>query len=248
MRSGRGDLIGLGTVALAASVFLAQPAGAQDAFGFLKQYFGNAPTSSSTITHEAATIASLNARRVQLESQVAAAASSGQLSAQLAAAYRAQLNENAVVQTNYRGDGSLSFTEAQTVLTELNNIDGRIQSAINSAVAVNPLPNWECSNSGWTRRWSAGLSTRQLDDLQAQILARLEGGRQEGRLTPDEYSKLKARLDRIIARKNQVTLSGGFVSRGEHNALLNRLQDLTRRVTKELEDRQVVGRASRWWY
>ncbi|HEY9785608.1 MAG TPA: hypothetical protein V6D17_09425 [Candidatus Obscuribacterales bacterium] len=221
-------------VALAAGLALSPSAKAFDTDDFFRGYIGIFPNQYASNLHQARTMANLEAQRAQLSARIAQAERRGQLSAWQANNLREQLDDNAQLQEKFLADGLLSFAEANRLVMALGNIDARVDTAIASM----PVSR---SYASTFRRFA------DIDNLQARIAQRLENGRLDGRLTPFEYQSLRFELNRINNLEAQLRMSGGLLSWGERQRLLNRLAHLDARVTMEMRDSQIAGR-SRIWY
>lgn len=227
MRTKTKTALTAGLVAIVSGMSYGQPAQANDLVNFFRDYLGIAPNVYTPNAHEQMTMQALVNQRNSIETRIAAALAAGQISVAQAADLRAQLANNANLQTQYSADGRLTFPEAQTLVVALNTLDNSLATA--TTVAVNP-------GYGYTPP-SGFYRTDRLDRLQARLANRLERARVSGRLTASEYTSLKAEFDRIAQREAQMRSSRGFLSRAEHDRLMARLNRLESNVSVQVADR-----------
>src|SRR5262249_51201247 len=93
-----------------------------------------------------------------------------------------------------------------------------------------------------------GAGMGEINRLQARINDRLNTARVEGSLTNFEFRSLKSDMARFEAMKQNMLASGGILSSGERDRLLNKLQTINAQATQQMNDNEVAGRSRHWWY
>jgi len=111
--------------------------------------------------------------------------------------------------------------------------------------------NWNDSSKTWNNNWwqnSANNSNstqvnvadhrfdQEIDSYQRSLRQRLDSGRSSGKLTPDEFNRLMGTYNNIDTAQATYRTSG--YTEGERNAMMNRLTQLDRNITNELNDMQ----------
>jgi ElaB/YqjD/DUF883 family membrane-anchored ribosome-binding protein len=235
MSSKRKISIGLSAIALAAGFYIGQPAVANDlgkVLDFLEDVLeSRGGYAGDYAEHRASN--RLNAERAEMHDRITAAVNSGEISAWEAGNFRAQLQHNANLQAQYASDGLFTFSEARSVWSGLNSLDSRLLAAVGDGLA---FPNRHAVN------------TAEVDRLTMRISNRLEQGRSNGNLTATEYRNLRRQLDRIRFDRQQMAYSGGRLSWGEVQSLMDRLDGVNDLAMREMRDREIAGRANRYWY
>lgn len=84
-----------------------------------------------------------------------------------------------------------------------------------------------------------------IDSLASNEQARINAGRANGSLTPDEYNRLQARLNDINALKAQLSRNG--LSSGEARTIDQQLDQLSQDIYRESNDRQMLGSKPWGW-
>lgn len=84
-----------------------------------------------------------------------------------------------------------------------------------------------------------------LDSMVSNEQARINTGRSNGSLTPDEANRLQKRLDDIKALKWQISRDG--VSRADQQLIDQQLDQLAQDVYRESNDRQMLGHKPWGW-
>ena len=235
MSSKRKFILGISAMALAGGFYIGQPAIAND-LGNVLDFLQDVLQSRTGYTNdygEHRALSKLDSERAQMYDRISDALNSGQISGWEAGNFRAQLQNNANLQAQYASDGVFTMSEAQSVWSGLNNLDGRLLAAMNDGLGF-PI-----------RR---GPNMRELDRLTMRLSNTLEEGRADGRLTGWEYRNLKRQLDRINFDRQQMAFSGGRLDWGEIQALKGRLVGLNDLAMTEMRDQEVAGRANRYWY
>jgi len=90
-------------------------------------------------------------------------------------------------------------------------------------------------------------SGSNIDQLQAQLLIRINQGRASGRLTQFEFNQLMSQYNMLSEREAQLRMGG--LNFRERMRLQAQLQNLNFRVNRNLYDRQTAGRwgGGRFW-
>lgn len=212
-------------------------------------------------------VSNLNQQRAAIESRIASAQSSGQISMQQAADLRSQLAQNSAQQGQFQADSILSVAEIQNLQSAMTSIDSALSSSINTytasaasnVMALNgascaaPLASnpWGSRFSSWNQNrgqnrgqnWGQNWGQSRLQDvynLQSTVSNRLESGRSRGRLSANEYSSLKRELDRVNTSIQRLASSNSRFSLSEKSNIVSRLNKLQDRISKELRDRNVA--------
>lgn len=227
-------------IAMVSAISCMPHANAQKFLDLLKDYLG----SNTVLTQSQATIkTNINTRQAQLESEIAAGAASGQLTAQEEADLRNKLNNIAALEGQYLSDGNFSNPEVQSMLTQLSDFSSIMQAYLSNATTTGA----GTYNSGWFKRYGwgnhAGMPNNQaqfqanIDTKQAQIDASIQHGVSSGLLTWNESTNLKVQLDKI-ANDEARFLSDGKLSYREVQELIQPLESLEAKVNQELADGQ----------
>ncbi len=206
----------------------------------LRNYLGGARTGSSDISpsEQAIIKTNINTRQAQLETQVQAGVSSGQLSSEEEADLTAELNRIAALEGSYLADGSYNRAEVTSMLDELNNFSSKLQTYLSNATTRNNSNN----RRDWYHRYLTGpqdgnLNRRafqaDIDTKQAQIDAAITGGINSGQLGWSESRTLRAGLNQIAQKENEFT-ADGRLSYSEGKELIAQLDALNTKVTQSL--------------
>lgn len=182
----------------------------------------------------------LNTRQAQLESEISAGVTSGQLNAQEEADLRAELNRIASVEGQYLADGNLTNSEVQTLVDDMTNLTRRLQTYLANTIVVGTGTS---RHDDWFRRYggpNAGPGNQaqrqaHLDSRQSELDARIVDGVVSGRLNSRESYNLRAELNRI-ANDELEALADGRLSYDEQQRLLASLDALDTRITAQLSD------------
>lgn len=233
-----------GSLALAAAIFAAPYCQAQDYLDLLRGVINKNGGSSMT---QSVIITNMNTRQAQLDSQITAGATSGQLSTQEEAELRADLNRIANLQGQYLASGKLSDFAVQNLLTEYNNVTMKLQTYLsNTTVAGN-----SSYNSGWFNRYGRGNmagdpgdQTRfraNIDTKQAMIDATINQAAMAGTLSWSEARSFRNQLNAIASTENRL-LADGRLSYRDSRSLISTLNELETQVNIAVANGQRYGR------
>lgn len=204
--------------------------------------WGDLPANNNNSTAvQAASAASLNLQRSQIQARVDAALKGGQLSYRQAAELKDELWDNEHRQSHLSVDG-LSYANVQSLLAELNSIDAQITLPLASDRAV--LARQPAFEGGPTFRRPDPVN---IDVMKSQIASRLEQGRISGRLTPAEYGRLRHELDNISMHETRMLRFCGRLTHSQIERLEFMLSGLNHRLSAELYERDYAGRDHRWY-
>lgn len=167
--------------------------------------------------------ANIDARQAELDSSIEQAVLNGRISWNKAREFRSELNRIANLERTYLADGRLSYREEEQLTNDLRNLNTRVQS--------------EVANRYGGRRYAS--RGRSIDQQQSWIRRRLETGLRSGRLTQSEYRRLVRDAEKIETLESKLRTSGRRLSFNEEKLVLAELDDLTRKVNRELTDRNV---------
>lgn len=172
--------------------------------------------------------ADIDTRQAQLDSAISSGISSGRLSWNESQSLRAELNTIAENEKQYTANGRLSYTEAQQLITQLEALNARLERDLND------YDKWRRS-----RRGKHQSSSRQVDSHQSLLRQRIEGGMRSGQLTRSEAYRLMSEEARIAELETKLRGESGRLSFDEQRKLFSQLDDLSRKINKELTDHQV---------
>lgn len=207
-------------------------------------------------------ISRINDQRAQVESKLNQYLSSGRITLDQANKHRAKLQASTNLQNQYMATHSeLTNAECDTLREGLEGLDNAIEFSVKYNIShggvrpsnQGPFPPGP-GNSGWGRgpghgwgqsKWSSMYG--DITSLETNITNQLTTGRSSGRLTNNEYSDLRASLDRIQDRTDRMRDSGGRFTQEERQAIVNQLNALQTRITTQINDNEVANRRGRRW-
>lgn len=213
-------------------------ASALDFESLLRSYLGTGGTGN---LNQNLVKTNINTREAQIESEISAGVTAGQLNMQEENDLRAELNRIETLEGQYLSDGNLTNVETQQLVDELTNLTTRMQTYLtNSATTGTGTANyrdWFRRYGGPTASGSKNQAERQahLDTRQAELNARIEQGVTSGRLNANESSRLRAELNKI-ANDETAALADGRLSYNEQQQLLASLDTLNNKITQEMSD------------
>ncbi|MDZ4835707.1 MAG: hypothetical protein SGJ27_18175 [Candidatus Melainabacteria bacterium] len=231
-------LSGITVVAVALGVCLSQPAQANDALGYIQDYFGG--VNNNVNFGEAQKMAALDDDRAEVDGRIASAVTAGRIKPIEAGDLRAQLRNNRTLALQLVRDGRFSFADNARISNQLSTIAASLQNAIATNVMLPGRSNLALPPRGFVAR-------TQVDELQSRISTRLNNGRRNGDLTRAEFESLRTELSAVDARKREMMNSHGMLSFQENQRLLSRLNRLQDQVRVDMNDTQVAGRNYPWY-
>lgn len=180
-------------------------------------------------TDQARFRANIDTKQALIDSTINQAVMAGSLSWTEARNFRTQLTAIENDETRLLADGRLSYRDSRTLISSLNNLE----TQVNSAVAIGQRNG---RNVGWRRQHggNVGINARQ-----SFIMQRIQRGIASGRLTQREANQLMRDAESINNLEARLRASGGGMSVAEQRTLMAQIDQLNRRVSKELADRQV---------
>lgn len=166
--------------------------------------------------------ANIDTKQAQLDSAIENGTTSGRVSWNEARNLRVQLNRVANDESTFLADGKLSYSETQQLINALE----KIESNLNVALASAP-------------RHSARHHGRSINNQQSLLQARIDRGLASGKLTHKEATNLLRDERRLNNLETQLRQSGNHLSYYESRLLLSQVNQLSRKIDRELKDRQV---------
>jgi hypothetical protein len=167
--------------------------------------------------------ANIDTKQAQLDSAIENGTVSGRLNWNEARNLRVQLTRIANDETRYLADGRLSYTEAQQLISGLETLEQQLNRSLAS------------SNQYLGNRHN-GRSSRRVHSL---IEQRIDAGISSGKLTRREADGLLRDQQRLIDLEAQLRVSGNRLTFTEQRRLIAERDQISRKLDKELNDRQV---------
>lgn len=153
--------------------------------------------------------------------------------------YSGKLNQ--VESTNFRNELNSINTQESTALRdnrlsseETDQLANRLISLKTAVTDATNRPGW-----GWGGRKGRGNPHAQINTQQTLLAQRINAGIASGQLTRSEADRLLADEAKINSLNAQLSASGGRLTWDEQRRILNELDQLSRKINKELYDRQV---------
>ncbi len=146
--------------------------------------------------------------------------------------FRNELNAVNLQETTALRDNRLSSEETETLANRLVSLKTAVTDATNR-------PSWGGNWGGRRGRGGRGNTHAQINTQQTLLAQRINAGIASGQLTRAEADRLLADEAKINSLNAQMTSSGGRLTWEEQKRLLNELDQLSRKINKELYDRQV---------
>lgn len=189
----------------------------------------------------------INTRQAQLEQEIQAGVTSGQLSPQEESDLRADLNQIAGLEGQYLMDGQLDNMETQHLLDELTRLTQKLQTYLTNATTVG---TGTARHGDWFRKYGGpnGGGRQQeriahLDAKRAELDSRIEQGVVSGYLNPGESANLRNQLTQVSIKQSQMT-ADGRLSYDEQNEILNQLNLLETQISTAISSGEQRARAS----
>jgi hypothetical protein len=159
-----------------------------------------------SLSHGVSGWTELDARQNEISTQLAAAASSGQLTATEAESFRFELNRNMQVEAQIKASGrQLSATDSISFTNSLNNLTNRINMAILS------------------KNTSTAASLAAVDALRAQLNVQITDARNARTMTRTDFEILKRDLEHNANIQSAFTASGDAISAHQAQVLTDDL-------------------------
>lgn len=175
-------------------------------------------------------VTNLNTRQAQLESQIQAGATSGQLTPQEETELKSDLNRIADLQGQYLS-GKLTGAQLESLLSEYNNITIKLQTYLtNQTVASGSTctDDWFKKNSHGNQSGAPADQKRfqaNVDTKQAVIDSSINEAVMAGTLNLDAATTLRNRLNAIAATESKL-LADGSMSYSDAHTLISSLTEL----------------------
>jgi hypothetical protein len=164
----------------------------------------------------------LDARENEISSQLAVAASSGQLSASEADGFNVELRRVMAVEAQIKASGrGLGATDAISFTNSLNNLTNRINLAIES------------------KGTSTAASLAAVETLRAQLKARINDARASHTMTRTDFETVNYDLEHNASIQSAFTMSGDTITARQAQILTNDLA----RIRVAINQHITVGQA-----
>ena len=184
----------------------------------------------------------INTLRLNAEGKVAAALTGNQITAAQAASIRSMLSSTSTKQAGFMVDGRIDESEREQLAKDIGAASGALDSmtkvGADNKTAIQPN---SYGKDWWTRNWDGALKASMVNRL-SKMSERVERGKIRGRLTADEYSSLKADLDKL-STPNQFGFTGKQDS-WDKSAFETAVSKLEMRVRSELTNRESAYRGT----
>lgn len=168
-----------------------------------------------------AALPDVDQKQADLDNELASAVASGQLSPAQAQEFSAELDRIASEENAFRFSGSgLSYSESLALITELEKLSGRIDTAL----------------AGQKPQWSG------IDGRISELGKRISDGQSASKFNAGTAGQLSRELDRITQAEQAFIASGGGLSLAEVESLSRDLD----RLTRDLEVRLGTGSIVTW--
>ena len=170
--------------------------------------------------------ADIDTKQAQLDAQITEATVQGRINWNETSSLRAELNRIAQNESQFTNRGRLSYSESQQLITELDALSTKLTTMMNRP-----------RNGRWDRggRQHGG----NINVHQSLLRQRINAGISSGRLTRAEASRLLNEETRIAQLEDRLRASGNRLSFDEQRRLYSELDQLSAKINKELNDRQV---------
>ncbi len=153
---------------------------------------------------------------------------------------------NQVESTNFRNEVNAINAQETSALNdnrlsseETENLANRLLSLKTAVTEANNRPSWGWGGGRGGRWKGRGNAHAQISSQQTLLAQRINAGITSGRLTRAEADRLLADEAKINSLNAQLTASGGRLTWEEQRRILGELDQLSRKINKELYDRQV---------
>lgn len=172
--------------------------------------------------------ARIDTLQAEIGSLISSGVYSGKLNQLESTNFRNELNSINTQETTALRDNRLSSDETDLLADRLTSLKTAVTDASNR-------PSW---GGGWGRK-NRRNPHAQINTQQTLLAQRINAGIASGQLTRAEADRLLADEAKINSLNSQLSASGGRLSWDEQRRILNELDQLSRKINKELYDRQV---------
>ncbi len=197
--------------------------------------------SDEPASNQAQLRANVDTRHAQLDSAVESGVASGAIGWSDANRLKAELQSISNNEQQYTTDGRLSFREANDLISQLDAVDTKIK-AFQSNYDRNRRGSYgrdRDHHRDGDRHGYGNQQSDQIDANQSMLMQRIRAAMQSGQLTKNESDRLLRDEQRIADLEAQMRAGGGRLGYQEQKQLLGELEQLSRKVSKELNDHQV---------
>jgi hypothetical protein len=164
--------------------------------------------------------AMIDSKQAEVDSALSRALVNGQISQSDAAALRARLNSIANAETLSQADGRLSYSERDTLISKLNDVDASLKASIRTYSSVRTSNRW-----GGSRRFG-----RNETQARSYITQRINTALASGKITPAQAKDLLYKQRRITAMEGQMQNDGMSYSFQEQKSIMDKLDQLSDEV------------------
>ena len=195
------------------------------------QRFAARPLADGTLPNATLRKAHIDAQQAELGARIEQGVLDGKLTWDEAARLRKELTDNQTDEARYLADGRLSYDEELNLRKDLLALDRKTSQELTDRNYRDS--RFRHGNHGRHHR-STSVNTRQ-----TLLRQRIDSGLSSGRLTAQEAAKLYKKEDQIRDMEARLRVSGSGLNWREERNLLNRLDNLSKQINRELYDRQV---------
>jgi len=180
--------------------------------------------------------ARIDTLQAEIGSLISTGVYSGKLNQVESTNFRNELNAVNLQETTALRDNRLSSEETDVLANRLVSLKTAVTDATNRPSWGG---NWGGNWGGRRGRGGRGNTHAQINTQQTLLAQRINAGIASGQLTRAEADRLLADEAKINSLNAQMTSSGGRLTWEEQKRILNELDQLSRKINKELYDRQV---------
>lgn len=191
------------------------------------QRFAARPLADGTLPNASLRKAHIDAQQAEIGTRIEQGVLDGKLTWDEAARLRKELTDNQTDEARYLADGRLSYDEELNLRKDLLALDQKTTRELKDRNR-----RYDHNRRNYHNRSS--VNTRQ-----TVLRNRIDGGVSSGRLTAQEAEKLYKKEEQIRDMEARLRASGSGLNWREEKNLLNRLDNLSKQINRELYDRQV---------
>lgn len=191
------------------------------------QRFAARPLADGTLPNATLRKAHIDAQQAEVGARIEQGVLDGRLSWDEAARLRKELTDNESDEARYLADGRLSYDEESNLRRDLLALDQKTTRDLNDRSR-----GYRSDRRRYHKRSS-------VNGRQTVLRNRIDSGLSSGRLTTQEAANLYKKEEQIRDMESRLRTSGNGLNWREEKNLLNRLDNLSRQISRELYDRQV---------
>lgn len=230
-----------GSLALLSCLVMSGPAFSLGFDDLLRGYLNVGGGTTNTVEQNLIK-SNFDTKQAQLNEQLSAGVTSGQLNSSEESELRADLSRIASLQTSAAADGKYDTPEVQNILNEYGNFSIKLQNYLTNTATTNGAAPMGYNNNNWYRRnfsrngnYLANTAKFQadIDTKQAVIGASLDQGATQGTLSWNDIPNLRNELNSIADAETSAK-ADGRLKYSEAQSLINRLDALSTKVNNLL--------------